>query len=252
MFRTLMLAAGLLLSAISQAHFQTLTPNIPLITRDTGGQLQFDLRFTHPMAQGPSMAMAHPVQMGVQAQGEKRSLLDQLLPTQVDGQSAWILNYPVKRPGTYRFFLEPAPYFDTSEDKFIRQHTQVVVDAYAAGHGWEEPLGLTSEIQPLSRPFALWQGSLFSGRVLYKGKPQAHTKIEIEHLNPEGVIVADAFINQVVYSNAQGEFSISLPKAGWWGIAALIDGDEPLAGPDGKMKPVSEDALLWLHAVEMP
>ncbi len=252
MVHPLLLAAGLLFSIGAQAHFQTLIPSHPLVTHTTGGQLNIELRFTHPMALGPTMPMARPTRLDVVVHGQQQNLLDRLQPATYDDQPAWRMDYRVKRPGTYRFFVEPTPYFDASENRFIRQHTQVVVDAYAAGQDWAEPLGLTSEIQPLTRPFALWSGSLFSGRVLHRGQPQPHTEVEIEYLNPEGLVVDDAFLNQVVLTNAQGEFSISLPKAGWWGIAALIEGDESLPGPDGAMKPVSEDAVLWLHAVEMP
>ena len=48
-------------------------------------------------------------------------------------------------------------------------------------------------------------------------------------------------------TDANGVFTYALPKAGWWGFAALG------VGPDTKHdgKPLSQDAVIWVQAVDM-
>ncbi len=41
-----------------------------------------------------------------------------------------------------------------------------------------------------------------------------------------------------------------MPKAGWWGFAALMEGDKPLR-LDGKDKPVELGAVMWVHTYPM-
>ncbi len=240
------------LSQASFAHFQELIPDAPIITRKTGHTLNFDIVFTHPMEGGPTMDMGVPTEAGVLVNSEKTDLLNTLVPSSSHGKKAYTMQYKVRRPGTYQFYLRPVPYFDSTEDSYIRQNTKVVVDAFGAGEGWSKPVGLTSEIIPLTRPFALWSGSSFTGVVTKKGKPQPGVEIEIEYRNTDGVsIPADAYINQIVITNTNGEFTFVMPRAGWWGFAALMNADYTLKGPDGKEKSVSEDAVLWLHARDM-
>ena len=42
-----------------------------------------------------------------------------------------------------------------------------------------------------------------------------------------------------------------MPRAGWWGFAALVEGDTPMKAPDGKSVPVEEGALIWVKATDM-
>ena len=61
----------------------------------------------------------------------------------------------------------------------------------------------------------------------------------------------DAFITQVVKTDANGVFAYTMPWAGWWGFAALIDGAEKRKGPDGQPAAVELGGLMWVKAVEM-
>ena len=56
---------------------------------------------------------------------------------------------------------------------------------------------------------------------------------------------------QVIKADAQGAFSYTMPRAGWWGFAALVEGDEKLPGPDGKPAPVELGGLMWVKTVDM-
>jgi uncharacterized GH25 family protein len=51
---------------------------------------------------------------------------------------------------------------------------------------------------------------------------------------------ANAFGTQVIKADANGTFAYAMPRAGWWGFAALFEAPEPLPGPDGKPVPVEQ------------
>ena len=42
-----------------------------------------------------------------------------------------------------------------------------------------------------------------------------------------------------------------MPKAGWWGFAALVDGDKKMDNPNGERVDVELGALLWIQTVDM-
>ena len=50
-----------------------------------------------------------------------------------------------------------------------------------------------------------------------------------------------------IKTNDRGEFTIGIPRAGWWGICALGSGP----AKEYKGKELSQDAVLWLKAVDM-
>jgi cobalt/nickel transport protein len=60
----------------------------------------------------------------------------------------------------------------------------------------------------------------------------------------------DAYITQVIKADGSGVFSYAMPRAGWWGFAALVDGD-PMKNPDGEMVDVELGALMWVYCEEM-
>jgi cobalt/nickel transport protein len=247
------LAAGLLLSPVlAVAHFQELIPSVDLVTDDTGNRISLDLTFTHPMEQGPAMAMSAPVRFGVMGPGGLEDLRSALEPVRVDDQPAFRADYLVTQPGSHHFFVEPAPYWEPAEGVMIVHYTKVVVDAHGAGEGWDDLVGLPVEIQPLTRPYGLWTGNLFRGVVLRNGKPVPFAEVEVEWKNDGSVsIPADAFVTQVVKADAQGVFAYAMPRAGWWGFAALVEAEDPMPNPEGEPVPVELGGLIWVHARDM-
>jgi cobalt/nickel transport protein len=127
------------------------------------------------------------------------------------------------------------------------------VDAFAADEGWDAMVGFPVEIQPLTRPYGLYAGNLFSGVVTRDGAPVPFAEVEVEYRS-EGAIAApeDVFITQVLRADANGTFHYAMPRAGWWGFAALLEGPEPMTNPEGAQVPVEQGALLWVNAVAMP
>ena len=61
----------------------------------------------------------------------------------------------------------------------------------------------------------------------------------------------DAFITQVIKADANGAFSYTMPRAGWWGFAALLEGDMAMQSPEGADVPVEQGALIWVKATDM-
>ena len=81
----------------------------------------------------------------------------------IQNHKAWSYSQKFKEIGDYQFFVDPKPYFEPSEGKFIHHITKVIIDAYHAGEGWDIPIGLKAEIVPLTRPYGLYKGNIFSG-----------------------------------------------------------------------------------------
>ena len=247
----LAIAAALALAPLASAHFQELIPDHLVITQHTGPDLEFALTFTHPFEGGPVMPMETPTAFGVIIEGERIDLLDRLEPITVAGTSAFRASYRVDRPGDHVFFVEPAPYFEPAEDAFIVHYAKVIVNAYGLSEGWHEPIGLPVEIVPLTRPYDLWTGNLFRGVVLHDGEPVPYAEVEVEWRN-DGSVDADryAFTTQVLLADANGVFAYAMPRAGWWGFAALIEGDEPFLD-DGEEVDVELGGLIWIHVTDL-
>ena len=103
---------------------------------------------------------------------------------------------------------------------------------------------------PLTRPYGLYKGNLFSGVVYYKGKPAKNVTVEVEYYNTKGLKApSDAHVTQVVNTNERGEFSFAMPLEGWWGFAALIDDDQKIKH-EGKEYPVELGAVIWVQTKE--
>lgn len=232
------------------AHFQEIIPSADVLPE--GGEVAVSLTFTHPMDRGPVMNMAPPVRVGVKTGEAVADLRPALKPESVDGKTRYQFVHTLKAPGAAIFFIEPAPYFEPAEGKYIVHFSKVVVDAFASGDGWDALVGLPVEIEPLTRPTGLWTGNLFRGIVRQDGQPVPFAEIEVEWRNDGSVTPPnDAFVTQVIKADAAGVFAYALPRAGWWGFAALVDAPTKLKAPDGSDAPIEWGALMWVKATDM-
>lgn len=234
-----------------KAHFQLLLPDSDIVY-NISKPLDFNVIFTHPMENGPLMNMESPAKVGVLSAKGQENLLMALKPTVREGKKAYSLSFKFKKPGDYVFYIEPAPYWEAAEQKMIIHYTKVVVDVMGAGDGWDRMVGFPIEIEPLVRPYGFYTGNVFRGIVIMNGKALPFAEVEVEMYNPHGKYEApsDAFITQVVKADASGVFSYAVPKAGWWGFAALATG-EKMKGPGGKNVDVELGGLMWIKAVDM-
>ena len=240
--------ALMLLGVSAYAHFGMVVPSNSTVDDEKEANLQITYKFTHPF-EGDMMNLALPNEAGVFVNGKKEAIKD-LKELKEDKFSYFTASYDVKEPGIYQFYMDPKPYFEPAEDKFIRHITKTVVDAYGYGEGWDKPAGLKAEIVPLTRPYGLYKGNLFSGVVYYKGKRAKNVTVEVEYYNTKGLKApSDAHVTQVVNTNEQGEFSFAMPLEGWWGFAALIDDDQKIKH-EGKEYPVELGAVIWVQTKE--
>jgi cobalt/nickel transport protein len=235
-------------------HFQVLLPGSDIIEDPANTAVSIDCIFCHPF-EGALMNMAYPSAFGVVViGGPEEDLLATLKENSVDGFSAWRSTYKIKQPGDHVFYVEPAPYWEPAEEKFIVHYTKVVVNGFGLEIGWDAEVGLKTEIIPLTRPYGLYAGNIFQGVVLVDGKPAPFTEVEVEYYNKDGTYtaVSGPFVTQVIKADANGIFSYAMPVAGWWGFAALSEAKEKMVRkPDGGSYPVEIGALIWVKTVEM-
>jgi cobalt/nickel transport protein len=251
----LCLVAALTLVTVASAHFAMIIPSKDEVGKDDKKEIGILIQFTHPFEGGPLMQMDRPEKFGVVLGDSMTDLLGTLKEKKIDGKSIWETNFKIAKPGDYVFFLTPKPYWEPAEDKFIVHVTKVIVDALGAEEGWDKPIAATAgipvEIVPLTRPYGLYAGNLFTGKVLKDGKPVADTNVEVEWWG-KGKTKAptDSHVKQVVKTDGNGVFSFAMPKAGWWGFSAIMEADAPLKH-EGKDKKVELGAVLWVHAYPM-
>lgn len=243
------------------AHFGAVIPSDDIVTQADDNTLKVEVKFIHPMEMH-YMEMARPNVFGVFHKGKKTDLLDTLAPArrkspgQDQAVTVWTTDYQIRRPGDHIFYVEPAPYWEPAEDLFIVHYTKVCVNAFGLEEGWDHHVGLETEIIPFTRPYGLWTGNLFTGRVLLKGEPVPFAEVEIEYLNESPgnthVVVppADPYVTQVVKADQNGVFSYAMPKAGWWGFSALSEADWKLTR-DGQEKGVEIGAVFWVRTRDM-
>lgn len=235
------------------AHFQVLVPSTDSVQSAEAREVSFDIRFTHPMARGPVMAMEVPARFGVLVGGQTRDLSASLTAREVAGKAAYSATYTLGEPGAHVFFLEPSPYYEAGERAYIVHYTKVVVDGFNAWSGWDAMVGFPVEIRPLTRPYGLWAGNVFQGVVLKDGAPVPFAHVEVERLNDDAAmpIPAGVFETQVIKADAAGVFTYAMPMAGWWGFAALVDGDTTMTTPEGDEASVELGAVMWVHATAL-
>ncbi|MBV5308251.1 DUF4198 domain-containing protein [Chromatium okenii] len=249
---TLIATAALAFATTATAHFQELIPNTEIVTTASENPVELHLQFTHPMERGPLMNMAQPVQFGVISPTGREDLLPSLTAHSIADHQTFDASYRIKQPGDYLFFVEPAPYWEPTENLMIIHYTKVIISAFGAEHGWDTEIGLPVEIIPLMRPYGLWTGNLFTGLVKHNGQPVPFTKVEIEWRNDGSIKPpASPFVTQMVKTDANGVFNYAMPRAGWWGFAALLNGDQPLKNPAGNAVPVELGALIWVRTRDM-
>lgn len=242
---------GIILSCFfafpANAHFGIIIPSKAVVTNSKDGNITLDIAFSHPGA-GEGMDMEKPQSVQVNIDGENVDLTSFLTQSSFLNKKAWQVHYEIKKPAVYQFSVTPTPYFEPAEDSFIIHYAKVIVPAFGAEDGWGEPLGLTMEIVPLSRPFGNYTPGIFSGQVLKNGKPLPNAIVEIEALNSAANPIPpnEYYENQVIRTDSQGIFTAAIPWSGWWGFAAISQADESIE-LDGKKKDVEIGGVLWSY-----
>jgi cobalt/nickel transport protein len=245
----MMAAAFIGLTDLAGAHFGMVIPSDTMVMAEDARTIDLTLSFSHPFER-VGMPLVKPKQMRVYVGGKPQDLLPVLKQTQVLGHPAWSGAYDIKRPGVYKFVMEPQPYWEPAEDCFIIHYTQAVVTAFGDDEGWDSELGLPTEIVPLAKPFGLYAGNLFQGVVKLGGQPVPHAEVEVEFFNEQATGAQAApteyMVTQTIKADGNGVFSYAVPGPGWWGFAALNSADYTLAH-EGSQKAVELGAVIWVR-----
>jgi len=225
------------------AHFGMLIPSDSMVMQDESRTINLRMSFSHPFERH-GMELEKPVVFGVVENGNRVDLIRTLKRAEVMKHTGWETDYRINRPGVYQFFMEPKPYWEPAEDCYIVHYTKAVVTAFGDDEGWDQEIGLKTEIAPLSKPYGLYAGNVFQGIIKLDGKPVPFSEVEVEYYNRDGKAEAptDYMVTQTIKADANGIFTYAVPRAGWWGFAALNTADEKIKG-----KNVEIGAVLWVR-----
>ena len=252
------------------AHFMmTYTPQTVL---EKAKDLDMRIVFTHPAEAGHTMDMGGVKEFyALHKRGDSEvkkidfmKSLKEITWTNPESKNkayaALISKKDIKSMGDYMFIMVPGYYFEKEEGSYMQQITKLLVNVGGIPGNWNEPAGLPCEIVPMSKPYGLWTGNVFQAQVLSGGKPVANAELEVEYmshkpdLKKNGLVKKcdvdypnDVLVTQTIVTDSHGVFSFGLPRAGWWGFAAL--GVGPEKQHDGKE--MSQDAVIWVQAVDM-
>jgi cobalt/nickel transport protein len=250
-----MIVAG---ATTASAHFQLLyTPEVNLAR---AADVTMKMVFWHPLENGPMMDMGKPQAVYYRHKGKNVDLTEEVSEVSFHGPIndavAFEVTTPVRRLGDYIFVIEPAPYLEESEGIYIQQFTKSYLNRGGVPTDWMEPVGLPAEILPLNKPTNVMVGSSFTGRVLSDGKPVGNAEIEIEYmaaeLDPQNNATFPPSVSPVpggsivALSDSDGYFTFGIPRAGFWGFAALGVG----AKKTHNDKSLSQDAVIWIRAFD--
>ena len=196
-----------------------------------------------------------PKRFGVQLLGEETDLLPALRPAGEKQAAPWSAEFTVKSPGDHTFFAEHPPVWQAADEQFTVYLAKLCLNAFGQEEGWDEPVGLEAEIVPLSRPYGLWAGNLFSGQVLFGGEPAPYVAVEVAWFGtaadtPAALPVAAAWRVQKIRADANGVFHYAMPRAGWWGFAAALDTERTLKR-EGADAPVGLVTSYWVMARDL-
>lgn len=239
----LLIVLMLLVTSNAFAHFGMLIPDADELTQDKRS-VDLKLSFSHPFEM-IGMELEKPAEFFVVANNEQKTdLLETLKQTKVMGHTAWQTSFTPRAPGLYAFVFDPVPYKEDAENNYIRHITKVVIDAYGEGEEWSTPLGLKTEIVPLTRPFGNYAGNVFQGVVMLDGKPAPYSRVEVEYYNKDKKRHApnDRMVTQEVIADGNGVFTFACPWKGWWGFAGLNADDKPYKGRELEL-----GAVIWVE-----
>ncbi len=119
MKKIIILTLSLILAG--NAHFVTFLPSNDNVSDKKNTKLDFDISFMHPFEQ-TSMNMEQPKLF--------LNSLDKSIPvieSKKLNHKSWKSSYDVKTPGVYKFFVQPQPYFEPAEEKFISHVPKVII-----------------------------------------------------------------------------------------------------------------------------
>jgi cobalt/nickel transport protein len=243
---------GILAVSAVRAHFLMLLPTAESGQRDqpVAVTFQWGHPFEHQLFDAPkpeSAALFDP-------EGKRIDMMKSLEKIGVAGEggkdvTAWKLAFQPERRGDYTLVVTAPPIW-MGEEQFFFQDTVKVVFHVQAQKGWDKPTGTAFELVPVTRPYGLQPGMVFQAQTLLEGKPLPGALVEVEpyHAVPPKMLPADEHMTRQVKTDPNGVLTCTLTEPGWWCIAAERDGGQ--REHEGKMYPVRQRAIFWVHVDE--
>ena len=92
---------------------------------------------------------------------------------------------------------------------------------YKTSGGWDQQTGQIMEIVPLTRPYGLEAGFIFTGQALYDGQPLPGAPVEVEKYYAVGVCTEEnlpdePLVTRETTTDPNGIFSFTLDEPGIW------------------------------------
>lgn len=239
-----MRARSLLFVLASAFAATTAYAHLPVMRADPvwasqGGEVVLRATYGHP-AEAKWLAFARPDQVTVYApDGAVFDATPSLTSVGEPSGGEWQARFkPIQTGDHVALYRGRSRIGKTRFDDAIK----VVVHAGGAPKGWDRTVGTPVEFVPLTRPYALPKGASFRARLLVGGKPMANKIVGLEHLSatppPKGKFPSELHMIRQERTNAQGEFTVTLPEEGWWVLFAsaaagtLEEGGETLNRKD--------------------
>lgn len=226
-----------------QAHFLEVRSETPILEK--GKEKAVTIAFGHP-SQKKLLTFDPPTKVELIGPKGSADLTKKVTKGQED--KTYTVSFTPEDTGDYTLVVTGAPYYEKDESQFIQQTAKMTMNLGNKEGDWHQPVGLPVEIVPLSRPYALVEGSTFTGQVMINKQPAVNTKVEVTLANccdPYEIPTA-LHDTQTIYTDANGVFTVSMPLSGWWGFAAISEAGKKMKSPDGKDVSVEEDGVIWV------
>lgn len=242
-------ALALVACAGAQAHFPILIHDADLGA--TNGPVTVTYATGHPYELELEPTPKPERLLYLDGRGPATNLTASLQATLFRGDTngaAWQVRFdPVRGDGLLA--LDSASSVDTRQRTVYREFVKVWLHRGRQG-GWDRRTGQPLEIVPLTRPYGLRPGMVFTGRLMRGETPVRDSEVYLERLNERqpdlGALPAEPLITFVVRTDASGQFAVALPDAGWWVLGAYADDLGPVQH-EGKAHRLEGFAGVWLR-----
>ncbi len=215
----------------SSAHFPVFISDSPFVP--VGGELNvgIDLFFVsaHPFEQEYTPTNMPEQVIAVKPDGTREDITGNLTRDVfvVDGQEneVWSLRFTPDTRGDTILAVDSNPEIGFN-NSLHQEYIKLVVHTEESG-GWDNRTGQPLEIVPLTRPYGLEEGFVFTGQLLMGDEPVPNAVVQIEEFleripNPE-LLPPEPFITREVKTDPNGVFTHTLPRAAWWIFAVEVE-----------------------------
>jgi cobalt/nickel transport protein len=141
----------------------------------------------------------------------------------------FVFNPPM---GDFLVTLDSEPTADPRQKTLYREYVKLWLHR-GRQEGWQQRTGQPLEVVPLTRPYGLRPGMIFTGRLMRGDQPVADTEVYAERLsdappNPDS-LPPESLITFVVRTDGDGRFALTLSDPGWWVMGAYADDLGPVS-----------------------